>query len=174
MSVKSKATAEVFFTAFKALPKAERDEVVGHMAIARCAATCWIWRPSRSASRNRLAPSTNTSASVAHDNERALVFRTDQTDRRKGNGQPAPFGIRPDRRVDSCVGNRPPRPHGSRKLRGSEQYRLRVGTYRILYTVDDSHHLVEIIAVGHRKDVDRCPPGCCHGTRHLLVDREWT
>ena len=108
MSVKSKATAEVFFTAFKALPKAERDEVVGHMAIARCAATCWIWRPSRSASRNRLAPSTNTSASVAHDNERALVFRTDQTDLRKGNGQPAPFGIRPDRRVDSCVGNRPP------------------------------------------------------------------
>ena len=48
-----------------------------------------------------------------------------------------------------------PRPHGSRKLRGQEQYRLRVGAYRILYTVDDSHHLVEIIAVGHRKDVYR-------------------
>ena len=48
-----------------------------------------------------------------------------------------------------------PRPHGSRKLRGLEQYRLRVGTYRILYTVDDSHHLVEIVAVGHRKDVYR-------------------
>ena len=32
MSVKSKATAEVFFTAFKALPKAERDEVVVRMA----------------------------------------------------------------------------------------------------------------------------------------------
>jgi len=48
-----------------------------------------------------------------------------------------------------------PRPHGSRKLRGLEQYRLRGGTDRILYTVDDSHHLVEIIAVGHRKDVYR-------------------
>ena len=48
-----------------------------------------------------------------------------------------------------------PRPRGSRKLRGLEQYRLRVGTYRILYTVDDSHHIVEIIAVGHRKDVYR-------------------
>ena len=48
-----------------------------------------------------------------------------------------------------------PRPHGSRKLRGLEQYRLRVGIYRILNTVDDSHHLVEIIAVGHRKDVYR-------------------
>ena len=48
-----------------------------------------------------------------------------------------------------------PRPHGSRKLRGLEQYRLRVGAYRILYTVDDSNHVVEIIAVGHRKDVYR-------------------
>ena len=28
MSIKSKATAEVFVTAFKALPKAERDEVL--------------------------------------------------------------------------------------------------------------------------------------------------
>ena len=48
-----------------------------------------------------------------------------------------------------------PRPHGSRKLRGLELYRLRVGTYRILYTVDDSNQSVEIIAVGHRKDVYR-------------------
>ncbi|HUG67647.1 MAG TPA: type II toxin-antitoxin system RelE/ParE family toxin [Pirellulaceae bacterium] len=48
-----------------------------------------------------------------------------------------------------------PRPHSSRKLRGLEQYRLRVGVYRILYTVDDSNHIVEIIAVGHRKDVYR-------------------
>jgi hypothetical protein len=32
MSVKSKATAEVFFTAFKALPKEERDEVLVRIA----------------------------------------------------------------------------------------------------------------------------------------------
>jgi mRNA interferase RelE/StbE len=48
-----------------------------------------------------------------------------------------------------------PRPHGSRKLRGLEQYGLRVGAYRILYTVDDTNRIVEIIAVGHRKDVYR-------------------
>ena len=48
-----------------------------------------------------------------------------------------------------------PRPQGSRKLRGMEQFRLRVGSYRILYTVDDDNRLVEIIAVGHRKDVYR-------------------
>jgi hypothetical protein len=32
MSVKSKATAEVFFTAFKALPKEDRDEVLVRIA----------------------------------------------------------------------------------------------------------------------------------------------
>ena len=32
MSVPSKATAEVFLTAFKALPKAERDEIVVRLA----------------------------------------------------------------------------------------------------------------------------------------------
>ena len=31
MSVKSKATAEVFFTAFQALPKEDRDEVLVRM-----------------------------------------------------------------------------------------------------------------------------------------------
>lgn len=32
MSVKSKATAEIFLTAFKALPKEERDEVLARIA----------------------------------------------------------------------------------------------------------------------------------------------
>ena len=48
-----------------------------------------------------------------------------------------------------------PRPHGSRKLRGTEGYRVRVGAYRILYTVDDDARSVEIMAVGHRRDIYR-------------------
>ena len=48
-----------------------------------------------------------------------------------------------------------PRPHGSRKLRGTEEYRLRVGSYRILYTVDDATRTVVIVAVGHRRDIYR-------------------
>ncbi|MBN1345940.1 MAG: type II toxin-antitoxin system RelE/ParE family toxin [Phycisphaerae bacterium] len=48
-----------------------------------------------------------------------------------------------------------PRPRGSKRLRGGDEYRLRVGSYRILYTVDDSGQVVEIIAVGHRRDVYR-------------------
>jgi len=48
-----------------------------------------------------------------------------------------------------------PRPRGTKKLRGTSECRIRVGSYRILYTVDDRHRLVEIVAVGHRKDVYR-------------------
>ena len=46
-----------------------------------------------------------------------------------------------------------PRHRGSKKLRGSEEYRTRVGAYRILYTIDDERHIVEVMAVGHRREV---------------------
>ncbi len=48
-----------------------------------------------------------------------------------------------------------PRPPRCRKLRGVEEYRVRVGSYRILYTIDDDERVVEIVAVGHRRDVYR-------------------
>ena len=48
-----------------------------------------------------------------------------------------------------------PRPTGCKKLRGIDQYRLRVGPYRILYLVDDGEGLVHIVAVGHRREVYR-------------------
>ena len=46
-----------------------------------------------------------------------------------------------------------PRRRGCKKLRGREAYRLRVGDYRILYTVDDSLRRVEVVAAGHRRNV---------------------
>ncbi len=48
-----------------------------------------------------------------------------------------------------------PRPPGSKKLRGVQEYRLRVGQYRILYSVDDRERVVVVSAVGHRRDVYR-------------------
>ncbi len=50
---------------------------------------------------------------------------------------------------------RNPRPQGCKKLKGGDAYRLRVGTYRVLYTIDDRQHVVEVFAVGHRRDVYR-------------------
>ena len=48
-----------------------------------------------------------------------------------------------------------PRPSGIKKLQGEESYRLRVGDYRVLYTVDDKVKQVIILAVGHRREVYR-------------------
>ena len=47
-----------------------------------------------------------------------------------------------------------PRPNRSRKLRGIENvYRVRVGSYRILYSIEDKHLIIIILKVGHRRDV---------------------
>ena len=36
-----------------------------------------------------------------------------------------------------------------------EEYRLRVGDYRVLYTIDDTNKVVTIFSVGHRREVYR-------------------
>jgi mRNA interferase RelE/StbE len=48
-----------------------------------------------------------------------------------------------------------PRPSGAVKLQGQDAYRIRVGDYRVLYVVDDTRRRVEVVAVGHRRDVYR-------------------
>ena len=48
-----------------------------------------------------------------------------------------------------------PRPSGIEKLTGQDSYRIRQGDYRIVYTVDDDHRLIEIIKIGHRREVYR-------------------
>ena len=48
-----------------------------------------------------------------------------------------------------------PRPRGSKKLSGRDEYRLRVGAYRVLYTIDDKNNIVTIFAIGHRREVYR-------------------
>jgi mRNA interferase RelE/StbE len=49
---------------------------------------------------------------------------------------------------------RDPYPPGIRKLVGSEHtYRIRVGDYRVIYSVQESILVIQIIRVGHRKDI---------------------
>ena len=48
-----------------------------------------------------------------------------------------------------------PRPAGCTKLSGQEAYRVRQGKYRIVYTVADDVLVVEVVKVGHRRDVYR-------------------
>ncbi|MDL1971582.1 MAG: type II toxin-antitoxin system RelE/ParE family toxin [Candidatus Desulfofervidaceae bacterium] len=47
-----------------------------------------------------------------------------------------------------------PSPPGTRKLQGCEQlYRIRVGEYRVVYSIKNKVLLIEIIRVGHRKNI---------------------
>jgi len=48
-----------------------------------------------------------------------------------------------------------PRPQGSQKLSHNEQYRIRQGDYRAVYSIDDDNLNVHIIKVGHRKEIYR-------------------
>jgi len=48
-----------------------------------------------------------------------------------------------------------PRPAGSKKLSGLDKYRIRQGTYRIVYSITDEELIVMVVKVGHRKDVYR-------------------
>jgi mRNA interferase RelE/StbE len=50
-----------------------------------------------------------------------------------------------------------PRPPGCEKLSAQERYRIRQGNYRILYPVADAELMVEVVKVGHRRDVYRQP-----------------
>jgi mRNA interferase RelE/StbE len=55
------------------------------------------------------------------------------------------------RRIESLADD--PRPPGALKLSGLERYRVRQGRYRILYTIEDTMLIVQVIKIGDRKDV---------------------
>ena len=46
-----------------------------------------------------------------------------------------------------------PRPVGYKKLKGRDGYRIRSGDYRIIYDILDTELIVNIITIGHRKDI---------------------
>ncbi|HEY4682980.1 MAG TPA: type II toxin-antitoxin system RelE/ParE family toxin [Candidatus Acidoferrales bacterium] len=48
-----------------------------------------------------------------------------------------------------------PRPFGSEKLSGQHAYRIRQEDYRVVYAVDDKRRVVEIVKIGHRREVYR-------------------
>ena len=48
-----------------------------------------------------------------------------------------------------------PRPPGSKKLSGHDKYRIRHGSYRIVYSIEDNELVVVVVKASHRKDVYR-------------------
>jgi mRNA interferase RelE/StbE len=52
-----------------------------------------------------------------------------------------------------------PRPPGCQKLSGSEKYRVRQGSYRILYSIEDDRLVVTVVRIAHRREAYRGQAG---------------
>jgi mRNA interferase RelE/StbE len=49
-----------------------------------------------------------------------------------------------------------PRPQGAEKLAGRQHlYRIRQGDYRVIYSINEQDRVVDVIKIGHRRDVYR-------------------
>ncbi len=64
-----------------------------------------------------------------------------------------PDAVRIARKIDELA--LAPRPHGSIKLSGEDLYRIRVGDYRVLYSIEDTVLIVLVVSIGHRREVYR-------------------
>ena len=56
-----------------------------------------------------------------------------------------------DKRIQSLKFE--PRPVGCIKLSGNESYRIRVGDYRVIYTINDKIIEIYIFNIAHRKEI---------------------
>jgi mRNA interferase RelE/StbE len=65
---------------------------------------------------------------------------------------PTRFIARITPRLENLAAN--PRPPGCKKLKGGDkEWRIRVGDYRVVYTIDDAMLLVEVTRIRHRSAV---------------------
>jgi mRNA interferase RelE/StbE len=48
-----------------------------------------------------------------------------------------------------------PRPADSKKLSGRNAWRIRIGTYRVIYEILDDRLIILVVVIGHRKDIYR-------------------
>ena len=49
-----------------------------------------------------------------------------------------------------------PHPQGGKKLAGADSiYRIRQGNYRIIYSIENQQLIIDVIRIGHRKEVYR-------------------
>jgi mRNA interferase RelE/StbE len=48
-----------------------------------------------------------------------------------------------------------PRPPGGEKLSTQEEYRVRQGRYRVVYSISDAKKTVLVVKVAHRREVHR-------------------
>ena len=70
------------------------------------------------------------------------------------NALPQQVASRIEQHIEALLTNS--RPPGVKKLRGQTRtYRVRVGNWRIIYTIDDSTQEIMLLTIDDRKDVYR-------------------
>ena len=58
------------------------------------------------------------------------------------------------KRIEALTHN--PRPSGCRKLEGADNlWRIRIGDWRVVYSVDDARSLIEVSVIRHRREAYR-------------------
>ncbi len=57
------------------------------------------------------------------------------------------------RRIHGLAGD--PRPPGCEKLSAEEKYRVRRGTYRVIYAIDDETRTILVVKIAHRREAYR-------------------
>lgn len=81
----------------------------------------------------------------------SVIFRTSAA--KELRKLPTPVRKQVSELVDSLVHD--PRPHGVKKMTGVEAWRIRIGDYRVIYSIADQRLVVEIIKIGNRREVYR-------------------
>jgi mRNA interferase RelE/StbE len=66
---------------------------------------------------------------------------------------PREIQLKLNQRIGSLASD--PRPIGSKKLKGSELWRIRFSDYRVIYEVRDKILVVLVVRVAHRREVYR-------------------
>ena len=66
---------------------------------------------------------------------------------------PLKVNLQISKSIEALASN--PRPSGCKKLKGEKEYvwRIRVGNYRVLYSINDRIEIVDVRKIGHRKDI---------------------
>jgi len=80
-------------------------------------------------------------------------LRITETARREFRRLPAHTRERVRHTIEALADD--PRPHGCKKLRGVEAYRVRVGDYRVIYDVDDALQTIMVLRIKHRREAYR-------------------
>lgn len=63
--------------------------------------------------------------------------------------------VRINKKIKQLADN--PRPVGAKKLTGENYFRIRIGNYRVIYSIEDHELIVILIKIAHRKKVYKNP-----------------